>query len=141
MRQARKLLIWASCLLAASLAAGKDELPSPEIDGMLLDRTFSAAGSAFFKEFSVRWNEVASVTGYLTLAVIERPERQGGTRAWVEIEGKPIVVVPLSPGRPAPAQAAVDAALTRAMDYVAHKQEDEFAPESIEPAQLRPEVW
>jgi len=139
MRSARKQLIWAMSLLVAVLATGKDELPPPEIDGMLLDRTFSAAGSAFFKEFSVRWNEVASVTGYLTLAVIERPEREGGTRAWVEIEGKPIVVVPLSPGRPAPAQAAVDAALTRAMEYVAHSQEDEFAPQPIEPINASPE--
>ena len=141
MLSAQRILVWAASLLAALAVAGKDELPPPEIGGMLLDRTFSAAGAAFYKEFSVRWNEVASITGNLILVIAEKPEQRGGTRAWVEIEGHPIVVVPLSPGKPAPAQAAVEAALTRAMDHVAKSQADEFAPEPIEPAQARPEQW
>ncbi|MDK2124944.1 CsgE family curli-type amyloid fiber assembly protein [Parachitinimonas caeni] len=109
-----------SAFLALSLALGisaaaKDELPPAEIGNLLLDRTFSAAGSAFAREFFLRWNAL-DVSGKFFLTIVEKPERRGGTRAWVELDGEAIVVIPLSPGRPAPAQAAVEAAFARALE-------------------------
>lgn len=111
-------------VLLAALAARGDELPETEIDGILIDRTFSAAGAAFFREFAVRWHETGRVQARESVVIVERPEARGGTRAWVEFAGQPVVIVPLSPGRAAPAREAVEAAIPRILEKLEHADDE-----------------
>lgn len=111
-----------SLLVAAALVvAARDELPPQELGGLLLDHTFSPAGSAFAREFAEQWNELNGSNNF-NVTITERPEQRGGTRAWIEMDGTPLVVVPLMPGRAAPAQAAVEAAFKRALDRAFNPQ-------------------
>jgi hypothetical protein len=108
------------------------------LNGLLLDHTFSAAGAAFAREFEARWNDLNGA-GNFTLMIVEKPEPRGGTRAWIEFDGEAIVVVPLSPGRPAPAQAAVEAAFNRALDKaMTPKYGTIETPLPLEPKQNEP---
>ncbi|MBV1776176.1 curli production assembly/transport protein CsgE [Burkholderiaceae bacterium DAT-1] len=124
-----RCMAWLLCITGCAYlpAYSADELPPAEVGGMLIDRTFSAAGSAFYKEFSVRWNELAVLTGNVNVSIFEQPQMRGGTRAIIEMDGKAVVIVPLQPGRPAPAQAAVEAAITRISVLLGQGYIDEVA--------------
>lgn len=68
--------------------AGRD-IETHGLDGILLDRTITQIGHAYFKYFSDHWLGVPGVQKY-SLTFYERPSPQWGSLIWIEHDGNRI---------------------------------------------------
>lgn len=87
----------------------KQRIVTTEIDGLLLDATFSPGGYDFYLFFSQNWTPPAGASGY-TLVVKEYPGRGANIVVAIEVNGKQLVYRRMRPIYPAINGLAVAAA-------------------------------
>lgn len=75
-------VVLAIALPAAAQQPAKVTPPSDGVEGIIVNATITAAGQAFFREFTEVWRDKPDGDTY-NLDIVERPSRRFGNQIWV----------------------------------------------------------